>query len=70
MPYPGAKTLSGWGVARLEPWHFVGLFPSQVEAEAKAAELGPGYVAKFGENEEGTDNFVWSTITTDPNFDR
>lgn len=48
----------GWGVVRSEPWHFVGMFDSQEAAEAKAREMGVGYVARYGWNEVDTDSFV------------
>jgi hypothetical protein len=59
MPFKAGRTLKGWGVIRENPWHFAGLFPTREAAEAKAKELGPGYIARPGEQQEGTDNFVW-----------
>ena len=41
MPFVEGETLSGWGVVRRAPWHFVGLFDNESDAKAKAAELGP-----------------------------
>lgn len=59
MPIVNGKTLIGWGVVREEPWHFVGLFESQIEAAAKAIDMGAGYTAHFGESSDGQ-SFVWS----------
>jgi hypothetical protein len=60
MPFVEGKTLTGWGVIRNSPWHFVGIFPTQEGAECKAQEMGVGYIAVYGENREGSDDFVWS----------
>lgn len=60
MPFPTGKALKGWGVIRNDPWHFVGLFTTQSEAYTKAREMGPGYIARLGEQREGTDDFVWT----------
>jgi hypothetical protein len=64
---PGAKrrhtrtgTLMGWGVFRIDPWHFVGIFGSRRQADARAQEIGIGYVVRLGELQEGTDKFEWS----------
>ena len=54
-------TLIGWGVFRPKPWHFAGLFGSSRQAEAKAQELGVDYIVRFGELQDGTDNFEWSS---------
>jgi hypothetical protein len=60
MPFQEGKTLTGWGVVRNAPWHFAGLYPTKHEADTKAQEMGAGYVALFGEQQEGTDNFISS----------
>jgi hypothetical protein len=62
MPFTEGGTEMGWGVVRCKPWHFVGLFPSQHEAEAKALQLGTGYEAIYGEHQTGTDNFIWTNL--------
>lgn len=58
--YVDGVTLTGWGVLRGgdRPWHFVGLFPTKAEAEARARELGSDYEVRWGDNQAGTDNFV------------
>jgi hypothetical protein len=61
MSYEEGKTREGWGVFRIEPWHFAGLFETREAAEAKAREMGTDYLAKYGEHQAGTDNFVWSS---------
>lgn len=61
MPFVDGTTLTGWGVVRNSPWHFEGLHASQEEAEARAAELGSAYEVHYGENQEGTDNFIWTS---------
>jgi hypothetical protein len=67
MPFTDGRTLRGWGVVREAPsWHFAGLFPTREAAETKATEMGRGYIARFGEQQEGTDNFVFSA-TENPN---
>jgi hypothetical protein len=53
-------TMIGWGVFRPKPWDFAGLFGSSRQADAKAQEMGVGYIARFGELQDGTDNFEWS----------
>lgn len=51
--------VKGWGVVRNEPWHFVGLFPTEVEAQERCAELGNGYEVKFGSRRLATDDFTY-----------
>jgi hypothetical protein len=62
MPFKEGRTLVGYGVVRVAPsvWHFAGLFQSKTEADAKAADFGEGYEVHYGEQQEGTDNFVWT----------
>lgn len=60
MPFLHGNTIKGWGVLRSSPWHFVGLFSDKAQAEAKAREMGADYKVRFGENQEGTDNFIYS----------
>lgn len=62
MAYEKEKTVKGWGVLRNAPWHFVGMFPSRDAAVEKAKELGDSYIARLGEHQVGTDNFVWSSL--------
>ncbi len=59
MPTVDGKSLIGWGVVREEPWHFVGLFETQIETAAKAIDMGAGYSARYGESTDG-ENFAWS----------
>jgi hypothetical protein len=63
MPFTEGTTERGWGVVRCKPWHFVGLFPTQELAEAKAKELGSTYEAINGEHQVGTSNFIWTNLT-------
>jgi hypothetical protein len=60
MSIVGGKTIVGWGVVREEPWHFVGLFDTQLEAAAKAIDMGVGYVAHYGES-TNSEHFVWGS---------
>lgn len=53
---PGCKV--GWGVYKMKPWHFVGLFGTRSEAEAELKRRGSGYSVAFGANREGTDDFI------------
>lgn len=48
----------GFGVIRNGPWHLAGMFLSEDQAKAKAAELGPDYEVRFGSNRYGTDDFM------------
>ena len=61
MPFKTGKTLTGFGVVRLAPWFFVGIYPTKAEATIKAEEMGPEYEVHWGENQDGTDNFVWTS---------
>lgn len=38
------------------------MFPDEESAEAAAEPAGPYYRARFGDNQAGTDNFIWSEI--------
>lgn len=58
MLFVKGKNLLGWGVVREMPWHFVGIFESQLQAAAKAIDLGPGYAAHYGES-TNAQTFVW-----------
>jgi len=58
MSILGSKSLTGWGVVREAPWHFVGLFETQIQATAKAIDMGPSYAAHFGET-TSAETFVW-----------
>jgi hypothetical protein len=62
MPFVEGKTVSGWGVVRFSPWHFAGIFAKKEDAEARARDLGEGYEVKWGENREGSDDFVSVTV--------
>jgi hypothetical protein len=63
MAIVDGKTLIGWGVVREDPWHFVGVFETQIEAAAKAIDMGEGYSAHHGES-AGEGNFVWDAGQT------
>jgi hypothetical protein len=68
---PEAKTLRGWGVVRMSPWRFVGLFSNPEAAQSKARAMGPEYQAHYGAQRAGTDDFVWAdegevATTNDP----
>lgn len=65
MSYLEGKTLRGWGVVSLEPWKFAGLFSNKPDAEKEALKLGGNYVVRFGDNRDGTDDFVWTTLNND-----
>lgn len=56
-----AGAVLGWGVMRLEPWAFGGLFLSKEAAEQEASARGGGFVARYGSYKLGTDEFVSST---------
>lgn len=63
MPFSEGVTLTGWGVVRPSPWHFIGIYETNEIAMAVAAELGTEYEVHFGDNREGTDDFVWSNCS-------
>ena len=58
--YGEGETLRGWGVVRSAPWHFLGLYPDRTIADAAAKEVGSDYIVRYGDNQAGTDNFLWS----------
>lgn len=63
MPFAEGKTIRGWAVVPSDSdsvWDFKGIFGERDEAQALAAKLGPAYKVAFGENQEGTDNFVFA----------
>lgn len=62
MPFVDGRTRRGWGVFSPTPWNFAGLFSSKPEAEREAARLGSNYLVRLGDNREGTDDFVWTTL--------
>lgn len=62
MPFAEGNTITGWGVVQPNPWVFVGIFPTKDQAEAEAKSRGPDYVVRYGDNQEGTDNFVWDSL--------
>lgn len=66
MPFVNGTTLKGWGVVRNAPWHFAGLYSTEQEAKQKAAELGAEYEVHYGENREGSDDFIWTSTQAAP----
>jgi hypothetical protein len=60
VPFTMGKSVKGWGVVRNSPWHFAGLYPTKQEADAKAREMGSGYVVRLGEEQVGTGIFLSS----------
>ena len=66
MPFKEGRTLVGWGVVRLSPWEFDGIYSSREEAEEEAAKLGPDFEVYWGENQEGTDNFIFADPDPSP----
>ena len=59
--------VTGWGVVRGQPprWQFIGIYPTHAEANEAAAEAGEGYYARWGNYNEGRNEF-----TSGPQFDR
>jgi hypothetical protein len=55
---PRESIIVGWCVVREHPRHFAGSFETQIEAQAKAIDLGVGYFAHFGTHQRGTSDFV------------
>ena len=58
-----SRTIRGWGVLQPAPWHFVGVFASKADADAKALAMGPSYAVHWGDNQEATDNFILSDVS-------
>jgi hypothetical protein len=56
MPLPIGKALRGWGTFRPSPYHFVGLY----RTEMRALAMGPEYLVSYGAQEVGTENFFAS----------
>ncbi len=50
--------MPGWGVFRMNPWHFAGLYSTHDEAEAEKHRLGNAYEFAHGTHIRGTDEFV------------
>ena len=55
MPFIHGNAGSGWAVIPNDPHHFVGMFGSEEEANAKAAEMGDGYEVRYGRSGDGSD---------------
>ena len=49
----------GWGLVRVFPWHFVGLFVTAAEAHAAREEFGAEYIVRHGVRRIRTDDFKW-----------
>jgi len=60
MPFPGKDNISGWGVIRMDPWDFAGVFEFREQAEARSKEKGDGYIVRYGDHAVGSTDFVWS----------
>ena len=52
--------IRGYGVLRMSPWHFAGLFPTVAEANRQRETLGPEYIVKLGSRRLGTDDFIFA----------
>ena len=48
----------GWGVARMAPWHLVGVYATKDMAETKAAGMDAEYKAAYGSHRLGSDDFI------------
>lgn len=53
---PGCRL--GFGVYCADPWHLLGVFRSQGDAEHLRAQLPPGYLVSWGSHRLGGDDFV------------
>jgi hypothetical protein len=51
----------GWGVFRMKPWSFKGLYLAEADAHNRAQECGKGYKVAYGSMQAGTDNFIASS---------
>jgi len=48
----------GFGVFRMSPWHFAGLFQIREQAESVQQQLGENYKVAFGSHRKGSDDFI------------
>jgi len=55
MPFIRGSERTGWAVLRNDPRHVAGVYDTEQEANAKAAELGPEYEVRHGQIGDGSD---------------
>ncbi|WP_213079909.1 hypothetical protein, partial [Escherichia coli] len=41
------------------PWHLVGVFATEEDAETEARKMGDKYEVHYGSHRTGSDDFVW-----------
>jgi hypothetical protein len=51
--------VKGWGVARMAPWDFAGLFLTKKLADDELATRGADYVVGYGSRRLGSNDFVF-----------
>ncbi|EPM4984801.1 hypothetical protein ACTL89_004700 [Escherichia coli] len=51
--------VKGWVVVRSSPWHLVGVFATEEDAETEARKMGDKYEVHYGSHRTGSDDFVW-----------
>ncbi|EAC2149999.1 hypothetical protein DUE02_13440 [Salmonella enterica subsp. enterica] len=55
--------VKGWAVVRNSPWHLVGVFATEEDAETEARKMGDEYEVHYGSHRTGSDDFVWGGVT-------
>ncbi|EFI4138097.1 hypothetical protein ACLN7X_005188 [Escherichia coli] len=55
--------VKGWAVVRSSPWHLVGVFATEEDAEMEARKMGDKYEVHYGSHRTGSDDFVWGGVT-------
>jgi len=50
--------VQGFGVFRMAPWHFAGLFHTREEAQRVQQQLGQTYEVGYGSHRDGSDDFI------------
>ncbi|WP_106881402.1 hypothetical protein [Escherichia coli] len=55
------RWVKGWAVVRSSPWHLVGVFATEEDAETEARKMGDKYEVHYGSHRTGSDDFVWGS---------
>jgi hypothetical protein len=61
--------VKGWGVFRMSPWHFHGLYATRAQADSEHAALGAAYQVSYGSRRLASDEFITSGGGPDAGFD-
>jgi hypothetical protein len=58
MAFKMTANQRGWGVYRIAPWHMLGIYPTEAEADVEAAKVGCQYTVAFGSSHALTGTFI------------